>query len=350
MPCAVALRELARFFHRRCGLGKATFCRPLATDPRRRSDRCQCTSGRRGRTAMTNPSGSAPYRSAVTPRPEQRANDRSHDPGAAESPLRSPQTRRQCHRATCWNAGLEQIHLADQPPARDPAATGGAALGGSEADGQRAETPMLEMPRGANGVPRPQDPGRRPDALRRSRPQRLVAGHARLLNRHLAARAARWLHRMMPNPTPGENQHCTPFLFLRPQVANSSRKSRLALHFVRIGARCGDGTPKPAEFLDSSFYALERGRAPVIVPKAVAFNLQTPADPSRGLAAIAALRVGFGGLRERRAPDAACRGRRVAGLDHSPGSCNIALLYFLMLFSSGTRLEPELRHGRRGAG
>ena len=120
MPCAVALRELARFFHRRCGLGKATFCRPLATDPRRRSDRCQCTSGRRGRTAMTNPSGSAPYRSAVTPRPEQRANDRSHDPGAAESPLRSPQTRRQCHRATCWNAGLEQIHLADQPPARDP--------------------------------------------------------------------------------------------------------------------------------------------------------------------------------------------------------------------------------------
>ena len=39
-------------------------------------------------------------------------------------------------------------------------------------------------------LPRLQDPGRRPDALRRPRPQRLAARHARLLHRRVEARAA----------------------------------------------------------------------------------------------------------------------------------------------------------------
>lgn len=55
--------------------------------------------------------------------------------------------------------------------------------------------------------------------------------------------------------------------------------------FVRNAVRRGDGTRNPAEFLDSSFYPPEPGRALVIVPKAVAFNVQAPAGPSRGLAA-----------------------------------------------------------------
>ena len=41
-----------------------------------------------------------------------------------------------------------------------------------------------------------QDPGRRPDALRRPRPQRLAARHARLLHSRMEARPARQVHRM----------------------------------------------------------------------------------------------------------------------------------------------------------
>ena len=62
-----------------------------------------------------------------------------------------------------------------------------------------ARTPRgraLERVRRPQPLSRLQDPSRRPDALRRPRPQRLAAGHARLLNRRLEARAARQLHRM----------------------------------------------------------------------------------------------------------------------------------------------------------
>ena len=54
----------------------------------------------------------------------------------------------------------------------------------------------LERVRRPLPLSRIQDPGRRPDALRRPRPRRLAARHARLLHRRVEARPARQLHRM----------------------------------------------------------------------------------------------------------------------------------------------------------
>ena len=59
--------------------------------------------------------------------------------------------------------------------------------------GQAVERVRRPLP-----LSRIQDPGRRPDALRRPRPQRLARRHARLQHRRVEAGAARQLHRMDP--------------------------------------------------------------------------------------------------------------------------------------------------------
>ena len=77
-------------------------------------------------------------------------------------------------------------------PRRGPPA-GDAPRRARDPRGQAVERVRRPLP-----LSRIQDPGRRPDALRRPRPQRLAARHARLLHRRLEARPARQLHRMDP--------------------------------------------------------------------------------------------------------------------------------------------------------
>ena len=69
----------------------------------------------------------------------------------------------------------------------------------------------LERVRRPLPLSRIQDPGRRPDALRRPRPQRLARRHARLQHRCVEARPARQVHRVdaaaaREEPPPGGRQ------------------------------------------------------------------------------------------------------------------------------------------------